>query len=399
MNYAELTTSELIQLKSIDVSKFLKDISPTYLSNIIRDLDILGTYERYNFIVLGKHKIKLPYRGLSNGYVIEIELYAKFLEREGYNYTEINEKFNTLKAKRANLLNITLSILDADDIAGVYDEDFSDFTHRLGGSCMRGHGYKYQSLVDNLVDKEDMKIAVIRGSDGALLGRSLIWHNKYYDKTYCNSDSLDVLFRQKLKDAGYYDIEDNGNYIDVVVDFREGIVGKEVPYMDNVCYFYNRDNTLRADTYGRSYIEFQYCDGYVWDIEVCTCCGNRDREDNMYVLANGDYACSDCVDDNKVVYCKDTEEYNLVDDCIQAVDTGNWFLYTDDLYFTNDTEEYYEYDEDLYYTEDTGQYFRYSRDLYYVENLTCYYEYDTDLYLVDGLYYSEEPTDEYKELL
>lgn len=393
MNYAEMTTSELIQLKSIDTSKFLKDISPTYLHKIIEDLDILGTYERYSFIILGKHKITLPYRGLGIGYEIKIEPYAKFLESEGYSYTEINEKFNTLKAKRASLLNINLFIIDADDIASVYDEDFTDFTHRLGGSCMRGQGYKYQNLVDNLVDKEDMKIAVIRGSDGALLGRSLVWHNKYYDKTYCNSDSLDVLFRQKLKEAGYSDIEDNGNYSDVVISFREGVVGEEVPYMDNVCYFYHRDHTLRADTCESDYIELQDCDGYVWDIQVCSCCSNRDREYNMYVLANGDYCCDECVDNEKVVYCRDTEEYNLVDDCIYTVDTRNWFSYTDELYYAEDTNEYYEDYDNVYYAEDTAIYYSSNYDLFYVEDLGCYYAYATNLYLVDGYYYSEEPTD------
>ena len=398
MNYAELTTSELIQLKSIDTSKFLKEVDHYKLRHIINELDILGTYERYSFIILGKHKINLICKGFCE-YEINIEPYAKFLEREGYNYTEINEKFNIIKAKRASLLNITLSILDADDIASVYDEDFTYFTHRLAGSCMRGQGYKYQNLVDNLVDKEDMKIAVIRGGEGSLLGRSLVWHNKYYDKTYCNSDSLDVLFRQKLKEAGYYDIEDNGNYEDVVISFREGIVGNEVPYMDNVCYFHHRTQTLIADTSGSDYIEFQDCDGYVWDIRTCSCCCNRYREDNMYVLANGDYCCDECVDDEKVVYCKDTEEYNLVDDCIYTVDTRNWFSYTDELYYAEDTNEYYEDYDNVYYAEDTGIYYSSNYDLFYVEDLGCYYEDDIDLYLVDGYYYKEEPTDEYKELL
>lgn len=398
MNYAEMTTSELIQLKSIDVSKFLKDADPYWLKRISNDLDILGTYERDSFIILGKHKINIIPKGFCD-YEIDIEPYAKFLEREGYSYTEINEKFNIIKAKRASLLNITLSILDADDIAGVYDEDFTNFTSRLAGSCMRGQGYKYQNLVDNLVDKEDMKIAVIRGSDGALLGRSLVWHNMYYDKTYCNSDSLDVLFRQKLEEAGYHNIESNNNYRGVVVYFREGIVGDEVPYMDNVCFYHNRTQTLRADISGSAYIEFKDCDGYVWDIKTCSCCDNRDREDSMYVLANGAYCCNECIDYGKVVYCIDTDEYNLADDCIYTVDTGNWFLYTDDLYYTNDTEEYYEYDTDLFYTEDTGKYFRYSIDLYYVEDLGCYYEDYVDLYEVDCFYYSEEPTDEDKELL
>ena len=164
MNYNDMTTEELLLLDSIDVSKFKKEISGQKLYDLRYQLDLYNTYSRNSFLVIGKHKIMFGYYDKD----LIIEKYSVFLKNEGYTLKEINTKFDKIKAKRKELKGITFDVLDADKIADVYNEGWDNFTGSLGGSCMRGKGYRYHNITSKLEDKEDMKLAVLRNRDGLL---------------------------------------------------------------------------------------------------------------------------------------------------------------------------------------------------------------------------------------
>lgn len=397
MNYNDMTTDELLVLDSIDVTKFKKEISGQKLYDLKHQLDLYDTYRLNSFLVIGKHKIMFGYYDKE----LIIDKYSVFLKNEGYSLTEINNKFDKIKAKRKELKGITFDVLDADKIADVYDEGWDNFTGSLGGSCMRGKGSRYYNITSKLEDKEDMKIAVLRNKEGGLQARSLIWHNQYYDSIYANDNAYSELLKRKLEEADFVEIYSN----EVEVSLKESIYGIKVPYMDNV-NFYDDSNYVLNNS-GDGY-ELQNVDGNVWDRYECKNCGESLHRDDVYILHNGDYICDCCYSDGVIAYAEDREEYyysdDLVyledkmhyvtkDDCYYIYCTDRACYYSDsyDLYYAEDTEEYYSEDKFLYYTEDTYEWYVYSDYLYFTVDSELYYKYNDELYYHNGEYYEEKP--------
>ena len=399
MNYNDMTTEELLLINRIDVSKFKKEISGDKLYDLRHELDLYGTYRLNNFLVIGKHKIMFSY----NARELIIDKYSDYLKNEGYDLTGINSKFDKIKAKRKELKGITLDILDADEIADVYNEAWDNFTGSLGSSCMRGKGARYRNITSRLKYKEDMKIAVLRNREGDLQARSLIWHDQYYDAFYANDNAYYELLKRKLKETGFVYI----NYNDVSVELTDSLYGERVPYMDNVIYYDNDTNTLTNTNYGDSY-KFQSTDGYVWDNYECVNCGSSLHREDAYILHNGDYICDCCYGDGVVAYAEDEEAYYYTEDLVYLEDKGHYvtegcgyYIYCADkecyfsdsyyLYLAKDTEEYYSGDVVLYYAEDTYEYYFYGNHLYFTVDTELYYKYNNGLYYYEGEYYEEKP--------
>ena len=207
MNYNDMTVEELLLLNSIDVSKFKKEISFDKLFELKSDLDLYETYRHFKYLVIGKHKISFKYTPEES---LEIEKFSDYLKNtHGFTLTEINERFDGIKAKRKELKGICFEVLDADRIGDIYDEGWCDFKGSLGSSCMRGKGSRYDNIVSKLKYKEDMQIAILRNSEGDLQARSLVWVGQYFDSIYANDNSLKELLRRKLETNGYEDIVDN----------------------------------------------------------------------------------------------------------------------------------------------------------------------------------------------
>lgn len=397
MNYNDMTVEELLLLDSIDVSKFKKEISGKKLYDLKHQLDLYNTYKLNSFLVIGKHKIMFEYCDRE----LIIEKYSVYLKNEGYTLTEINNKFDRIKAKRKELKGITFDVLDADKIAGVYDECWYNFTGSLASSCMRGKGRRYYNITSKLENKEDMKLAVLRDSDGGLQARSLIWHNQYYDSVYANDNAYSELLKRKLKEAGYVSVLDN----EVVVRLKKRLYNEEVPYMDNVVYY--DDNNYTLNNFSGDY-KLQNTDGYVWAYNKCENCGEGLHRADAYILHNGDYICDSCYSYGVIAYAEDEEDYYYKDDLVYLEDKeyyvtryGNSYTYCADrdcyysgdydLYFAVDTEEYYSDDVCLYYTEDTYEWYVDNDYLYYTVDTELYYKYNDDLYYHKGEYYANKP--------
>lgn len=397
MNYNDMTTEELLLLDSIDVSKFKKEISGKKLYDLKHQLDLYNTYRLNSFLVIGKHRIMFEYFGKE----LIIDKYSVFLKNEGYSLTEINNKFDKIKAKRKELKGITFYVLDADKIADVYDEDWNNFTGSLAGSCMKGKGLRYYNITSKLEDKEDMKLAVLRDSGGGLQARSLIWHNKYYDSIYANDNAYSELLKRKLEEADFVSIYAN----EVVVRLKESLYDEKVPYMDSVMYY--DDNNYILNNFSGDY-GLQSTDGDVWDSDECENCGRRLHRDDAYVMHNGDYICDSCYSDGVIAYAEDEGGYYHIDDLVYLEDTGHYVTkygnsytycadracyYSDsyDLYYAEDTGEYYSEDKFLYSTEDTYEWYLDSDKLYFTVDSELYYKYNDDLYYHNGEYYEEKP--------
>lgn len=397
MNYNDMTTDELLLLDSIDVSKFKKEISGEKLYALKHQLDLYDTYRLNSFLVIGKHKIMFGYYDKE----LIIDKYSVYLKNEDYSLKDINNKFDKIKAKRKELKGITFDVLDADKIADVYDEGWDNFTGSLANSCMRGKGYRYYNITSKLKNKEDMKLAVLRNSEGGLQARSLIWHNQYYDSIYANDNAYSELLRRKLEEVDYVSICNN----EVEVSLKESLYDEEVPYMDNVMYY--DDNNYILNNFS-GYYELQNTDGYVWDTNECENCGERIHRDDAYILHNGDYICDFCHSDGVIAYAEDEGDYYYKDDLVYLEDKehyvtkyGNSYTYcTDrdcyysedyDLYFAEDTEEYYSDDVCLYYTDDTYEYYYNCIHLYFTVDTELYYRYNDDLYYYNGEYYGNKP--------
>lgn len=400
--YKEMTMSELLQLETVDVTRFKKEMSYNDVRELEDNLRMLGTLDKYGVTVIGKHYIKRDWREQT----YEMGRFANYLkENEGYTLNDINIEMNRIKAKRASFNNIEFKVEPSDTIASYYNWNYRDFTGSLGGSCMRGCGDRYQNIVDNLDDKEDLKIAVLLDGTGELIARSLVWKNTYFDKIYANNDALAVLLKNHLIENGYISIG-SSDVDEVSVGISNGIEGEQVPYLDNVRYYSDRYGTLSNYDYNMT-ATFDDCDGYIWNI-VCENCGDYCSSDNCITLHNGDIICHNC--DHLVAFAEDTQEYHYDDDVVYLQDSQFYVTRNSDYYTAQDTGLHYENCHALYFDEstdcyygscydliesyDTGNFYSDIDDLYYTVDTERYFEYSSDLYYKDGNWYEEEIEDE-----
>lgn len=399
--YKEMSFNELIQLESVDMSKFKKEFSYNDVKELEDKLSVLNTIAKFGVTVIGKHYILREWRTQT----YKMGRYATYLkENYGLDLNDINIEFNRIKAKRTSFKSIQFKIEPSSAIADYYNHDYSEFTGSLGGSCMRGNGSRYQSIVDCLDDKDDIGIAVLLDGDDSLIARCLLWKGTYYDKVYANNDALVTLLKDYLDNSNYTYISHAQG--EVAVNISSNIQGKCVPYMDNVRYYSDYYGTL--STYDESSTaSFDDCDGYVWN-NRCDECGNYYSTDDYITLHNGYIICDCC--SHLVTYAEDTEEYYYNDDVVRLEDEGIWVTKLSDYYTARDTGLYYKYCDYLYYDEstgefysdrdelteayDTGNYFSNIDDLYYTEDTKSYFEYSSDLFYKDGCWYEDEIKDE-----
>lgn len=403
--YKEMSMSELLQLETVDVTKFKKEMSYDDVKELEGNLQVLGTLDKYNVTVIGKHYIKRDCRTKT----YEMGRLANYLkENKGYNLNDINIEMNRIKAKRASFINIQFKVEPSDTIADYYNWNYIYFTGSLGGSCMRGCGDRYQNIVDCLDDKEDLKIAVLLDGDGELIARCLVWKNKYFDRIYANNDALSVLLKNHLTDNDYISIT-SSQVDEVSVGISSSIQGKQVPYMDNVIYYSESYGTLsNADC--STDAAFDDCDGYVWHNSCCENCGEYCNGDYI-TLYNDDIICHNC--DHIVAYAEDTQEYYYESDVVYLEDAGYNVTKGSDYYTAYDTGLHYKYCDNLYYDEsigdfvedydnlteayDTGNLFSNIDDLYYTEDTERYFEDTSKLFYKDGCWYENEIEDEDEE--
>lgn len=403
--YKEMSINELIQLETVDMSKFKKEFSYDDVRILEEKLQVFNTINKYGVTVIGKHYILIDLREQT----YKMGRYATYLkENYGLDLNDINIEFNRIKAKRASFKNIQFKIEPSDMIAGYYNHYNSRFTGSLGGSCMRGYGNRYQNLVDCLDNKDELGIAVLLDEKDELIARCLLWKNKYYDKIYANNDALVTLLKGHLENNDYMCINDAQG--EVSVGISSNIQGEEVPYMDNVRYYSEYYDTL--STYDRYLTaSFDDCDGCVWDNNRCDNCGGYCSGDDYITLHNGDTICDCC--SVLVRYAEDKEEYYYSDDVVYLEDDDVWVTKEDIYYTAVDTELHYRYCDYLYYDEstnefysdrdelteafDTGNYFSNLDDLYYTEDTERYFECSSDLYYKDGCWYEDEIEDEDEE--
>lgn len=402
--YKEMSIDELIQLESVDMSKFKKEYSYADVGELEDSLQILGTISKFGVTVIGKHYILRDWKTKT----YKMGRYATYLkENYGLDLNNINIEFNRIKAKRASFKSISFKIEPSSAIKYYYNHDYSEFTGSLGGSCMRGNGERYQNIVDCLDNKNDMGIAVLLDGDDNLIARSLLWKNKYYDKIYANNDALVTLLKDHLENNGYMYISNVQE--EVAIDISSDIQGEIVPYMDNVRYYSEAYGTL--STCGGYTITFDDCDGYVWNNNRCDNCGEYYSDDDYIVLHNGDNICNCC--SHLVTYAEDTEEYHYNHQVVYLQDEGVWVTRGSDYYTAIDTRLYYKYCDDLYYDEstnefyvdrdklidayDTGNYFSNIDDLFYTEDTERYFECSRDLFYKYGCWHEDEIEDEEEE--
>lgn len=160
-------------------------------------------------------------------------------------------------------------------------------------------------------------------------------------------DEEDAIY---IEGAGYYSIEDDGEYIAYTED-------DEWQLIDD-CY-----KTEDTRTWWHNTTDLYYC----YDTE------------NYYES------------DSTLYYAEDEGQYyEYSDDLYYCKDTKRWFANEDSLFQAVDTDEYYEYSNNLFYTVDTCEYYAYSKTLFYCEETAEYYTTDEELVLRGDKYYLKE---------
>lgn len=399
-----MSINELIQLETVDMSKFKKEYSYTDVRELEDSLQMLGTIDKFGVTVVGKHYILRDWRTQT----YTMGRYATYLkENYGCDLNDVNIEFNRIKAKRASFKSITFKIESHDTIASYYNHDYSEFTGSLGGSCMRGYGERYQNIVNCLGDKDDIGIAVLLDGSDNLIARCLLWKGTYYDRIYANNDALVTLMKDYLHNSNYMNINDAPD--EVSIGISPSIQGKQVPYMDNVRYYSESYGTLSTCDCSTT-ASFDDCDGYVWN-NTCAECGDYYFGDDYITLHNGDNIYDCC--SHLVTFAEDMDEYYYNEDVVHLEDADIWVTKGADYYTARDTGLHYKYYAYLYYDEstndfftgcdeltsayDTGNYFSNIDDLYYTEDTERYFECSDKLYYKDGCWYEDEIEDEDEE--
>lgn len=261
--------------------------------------------------------------------------------------TEVEDLVNRIKSELDEGIIYEVS---GEDIRYWYLEDNYhksnfDLKTTLASSCMR---YEHcQHYLDIYVKNEIVKMVVCVKED-KLIGRALLWENKWMDRIY-GADHVVSRFKSYARKNNYYHkvsqnasdrtswVSPNGDEEDIeLVLYMETDFGY-YPYMDT---FFRMDDTgLSNNCYWGSYEltdtggGYDRGDGYVWDdVDDCEIL----EEDSVYVESRGITThCDNCeYDSNRgeyilkedAVHVKYKDDYFHRDDCTYCDGIDEWVL-------------------------------------------------------------------------
>jgi hypothetical protein len=304
----------------------------------------------------------------------------------------------------------TTTVEVSDDVPTVYDMS------SVGGSCM-AHKGSWCKIYEDL----KCKIAYIPTEHGGITARMLLWEEnlitdngdipRLYDRIFYDNENAKLTLVKWAEENGYRPFSSNEVYttIDAVGTYDE------VPYVDTMCYVLAADGGYKLTNVSGENIDILQCTngGSVDDCGIstamddCVHCVDTDNmlplDDAYYVDEDGEYYEYDDElvyidtesayyrrDSDSVVYAEDTQEYELRNNCTEAVN-GDYYYYTDSLRLGYD-DEYYPEDMDLVTLSDVDRYAPVCSDVYrYIQDLDEYwYNYEECYEATDLTWWSNE---------
>jgi hypothetical protein len=300
INYLDIATEDCLKISYLDKSR--------YKTCVDSNIDYFNSNYRY---------MSSPGRLLNK---LGIE----------FNGQEVSNFFDKYKALMVNERidnSYNLKFVSEDEIYFWYDEEnYFDTTGSLGSSCMRYskcsdwlslYVLNHDVVKMFIVTKEHRDYNYVTNEyeeEGIqkLVGRCLIWEDKYFDRIYGTNSVLEVQMQMYLEKLGYIDAYNHGS--DISIDLKYGYNSfDEFPYCDTFKYL---SNNRISNVEFKSYILKLDCaeGNYQGECEICYISGRSYRTDQMrYINYLDSY-----VEEDYAVYSNVNNEYILKDDSLQT---------------------------------------------------------------------------------
>ena len=271
----------------------------------------------------------------------------------GYNEKDIEVLVNHIKSE---LHEGTFKIVSGDDIAYWYtgNKIIEGDSSSLSGSCMNDSDSSFFDIYCNNPDVVKMVVLV---KDDRLVGRALLWNDKWMDRVY-GRDHIIKMFLDYAKESGYNHkqvqsysdktgwVSPSGENFQKDIKIHLDTDFDYFPYIDT--FSYGNDGWLSNNSSSKYIYEYQTTGGYrddsednrQWDdIDECYI----DNDDAVYIESRGETTHID-----NTVYDDYSGDYILSGDAIY-VESSNQYVHQDDLSEHNivecDNGNYYDLDD------------------------------------------------------
>lgn len=197
-------------------------------------------------------------------------------------YADFGDKMNSaILAYVASTSGI--KIVSGDDIYWAYNEhNYYDEHGELASSCMRYSHCK--NYLDLYVDNSDVVRLIVAIKNNLVIGRCLLWNNKYYDRIYFNNEATRQNIIKYCEENGFISIYGSVIHESIQLTTWEY---SHYPYMDTFCYLsntgilYNKKHTNKV---------LKNTDGEYDEYILCPYCRQKQWVDGLYI----DRYCTDC---------------------------------------------------------------------------------------------------------
>ena len=277
---------------------------------------------------------------------------------------DLEDLVNLLKAE---VSDGNFSEVSGEDIAHWYvGVDYAEKSGSLSGSCMRDVP---KNWLDIYSKNEDVVKMVILSKNGELVGRALVWENKWMDRIY-GSDHTIQMFKGYAKEKGWNHklrqcYEDQRNWVSssgkefqqkVTVNLKTDF--SNYPFVDTMCYMSDGEitnekssgfKTMQStsgclsdeDDDNRTYDDWDDCyidndDAvYIENREIYTHHSNASYDDiwcehiisvdAVAVYYNGSDQTTH-QDNDSIVYCEEDSMYCHIDEATQCGHDDEWYI-------------------------------------------------------------------------
>ena len=269
----------------------------------------------------------------------------------------------------------TSTVEVSEDISFVYD------ISSVGNSCMAHHG-SWMALYEEL----GCKVVFIRDYETLeLKARAILWYQNVYindnpeqiitimDRVFFKTESDKITLNKWCAEQGYhrgFRELPNVKTCETLTDGYEG-----VPYIDVMCQLIDSEiggQYQLSNGYGVVVDTLQSTSGHseracgistlsgIWCVDTES---EHPEDDVYYCETDGEYYSTD----NDLFYIND-EYYHYEDENIVSAEDEGW-CFLEDCVQAYDTEDYYMYLENLLYCDDIDEYITESGDSTYIEDL------------------------------
>ena len=346
----------LLSARDNKVAKTLLKLNKLgYLKNSTRNITIRKSDKAMTYMPLGKETLmssntEWVTKGRQEGKYGKVirKIINEQVPRLKYSDHDIEKLVNHIKAESSDG---SFRIVSGDDILDWYDGDSyhdREDTGTLGSSCMRESGCR--GFLELYAENPNQIKMVILVKAGMLIGRALIWEDKWMDRIY-GTDAIIKAFKNFAKDKGYHckaeqssgnrdrwiNPETGKSYAEHAVINLDKTNFDEYPYADTFYYIDVTGRQVSNDTSGLNrYAEMRDTGGSLDGSDMVYDEYNErsiHEDDAVYMEYRGEYTHTDSTG-----YCDESSQYYLLDDMVQLHDGRH--VWEDLAVYANGDNEY-----------------------------------------------------------